>query len=99
MGIFSTTLTLCCLDATHISPAWKHADTLEAFEYRERTEIKKNVWVANVSLIVIDLILWSGGKSRRSDYSPPSFLFKTWEKKKKRNYCPGLLFFNSLVLL
>lgn len=43
MGIFSTTLTLCCLDAMHISPAWKHADTLEAFEYRERAERKKKM--------------------------------------------------------
>lgn len=79
MGIFSTTLTLCCLDAMHISPAWKHADTLEAFEYREREEregVGGRCLGRNVSLIVTDLIPQSEGKGGRRDYyffSPISF--------------------------
>lgn len=83
MGIFSTTLTLRCLDAMHISPAWKHADTLEAFEYTERAGRKKRRLGRNVSLIVIDLVPWSRGKGGRRDYFfHPLLPFQNMEKKK-----------------
>lgn len=70
---------------------------------QRRSGEKKRCLGQNVSLMVIDLIPWSGGKGGRRDYFffPSLFPFQDMKKKSKSIFlsCSALLFFNSLVWL
>lgn len=69
---------------------------------QRRSGEKKRCLGQNVSLMVIDLIPWSEGKSGRRDYFFSSlFPFQNMKKKSKSIllFCSALLFFNSLVWL
>lgn len=88
----------------HISPAWKHADTLEAFECREGEQRKKEMSRSKCfsNGYRFNSMVWREGWEIYFFFFLSSlFPFQNMKKKSKSVLlsCSALLFFNSLVWL